>query len=156
MSNIEYLAKEINSRYGNIKRARNCFLYTARGVRLTDMYQEGGRAILGWGGGSAFTMFKNVMNRGITGSFSTDYEKQTVRAVQTLFDSCRELFYFNSYESALKTAVQFSAAGTTVYKPWNPVYRMERAGINRFCASFTMVPVNLYCCSKASCCSKST
>ncbi len=122
MSNIEYLAKEINSRYGNIKRARNCFLYTARGVRLTDMYQEGGRAILGWGGGSAFTMFKNVMNRGITGSFSTDYEKQTVRAVQTLFDSCRELFYFNSYESALKAAVQFSAAGTTVYKPWNPVY----------------------------------
>ena len=87
MSNIEYLAKEINSRYGNIKRARNCFLYTARGVRLTDMYQEGGRAILGWGGGSAFTMFKNVMNRGITGSFSTDYEKQTVRAVQTLFSS---------------------------------------------------------------------
>ena len=57
MSNIEYLAKEINSRYGNIKRARNCFLYTARGVRLTDMYQEGGRAILGWGGGSAFTIF---------------------------------------------------------------------------------------------------
>lgn len=121
MANIDFLAAEIKERFGTIKRARNCFLYTAKGVRLTDMYQEGGRAILGWAGGSAFTMFKNAMNRGVTGSFATDYEYQTVRAVQKLFESDRKLFYFNSYESALKSAVQFSATGTTVYKPWNPV-----------------------------------
>ena len=85
MSDIDFLASEISSRFGTVKRARKCFLYTAKGVRLVDMFQENGRAILGWEGGSAFTMFKNALCRGIAGSFDTDFPYRTKKAVQELF-----------------------------------------------------------------------
>ena len=62
--------QEIYNRFGCITRARNCFLYTKKGIRLTDLYQENGRAILGWDGKSAFTFIKNTINRGQTGSFT--------------------------------------------------------------------------------------
>ncbi|MBQ3824611.1 MAG: hypothetical protein II811_00585, partial [Spirochaetaceae bacterium] len=85
--NKDILADEIFSRYGAITRARGCFLYTKKTVRLTDMFREGGAAILGWGGGSAFTMLKNTLNRGITGTFRTEFQGQLIRAVSLLLDN---------------------------------------------------------------------
>ncbi|MCR5494647.1 MAG: hypothetical protein K6F15_03335 [Treponema sp.] len=120
MSEIDFLRNEIFSRFGSVKRARGCFLYTAKGVRLTDLYQEGGRAVLGWGGSSAFTLFKNTMNRGLTGSFPTDYPHRSKRAVEKLFNSSRELFYFSSKEAALRSAIMLSPAGTSMFRPWSP------------------------------------
>ncbi|MBQ1948748.1 MAG: hypothetical protein II367_01155 [Treponema sp.] len=117
---LEFLSQELFSRYGTVKRARGCFLYTAKGERLTDLFQENGRAVLGWGGSSAFTIFKNTMNRGLTGSFFTDYPHRTVRAVEKLFNSSRELFYFSSKKGALKAGILVSPEGTSVYRPWSP------------------------------------
>ena len=92
MSQIVEFAKEIYSRFGTIKRARKSFLYTAKGVRITDLYQEGGRAILGWGG-PVFTIFKNVLERGASGSYFTDFSSpcgreasQLDRAISALFE----------------------------------------------------------------------
>ncbi len=125
MNQVHALAAAITSRYGTIKRARNCFLYTAKGIRLTDLFLEGGRAILGWGGSSAFTMFKNVLSRGLTGSFDTDYsphaeggKSQLSRAVSELLASDREIYLFTSKASALKSALEVSPASTSIYKPW--------------------------------------
>lgn len=126
MNNAIQLASEITARYGVIKRARGCFLYTAKGVRLTDLYQEGGRAILGWGGASAFTVLKNVLSRGITGSYDTDFtpradgsvHSQLSRAVNALLASGRIVRIFSSRASALQAALQVSADGTSFYRPW--------------------------------------
>ncbi len=79
------LFERIYTLYGNVRRARGCFLYTEKGVRLTDMYQEDGRAILGWGG-NPFTVFKNVLSRGITGSFKTSFNARLSKAVTDLLD----------------------------------------------------------------------
>lgn len=119
MSDIDFLASEISSRFGTVKRAKKCFLYTAKGVRLVDMFQENGRAILGWEGGSAFTMLKNVLSRGIAGSFETDFPYRTKKAVQSLFASEREIFIYYSKEEALKAALAISPAGTNFFRPWN-------------------------------------
>lgn len=89
----EQLKKEIFSRYGAVTRARGCFLYTKKGVRLTDLYQAGGRAVLGWGGGDAFTKLKNVLNRGITGFFITEYDNQIEKAVSELLQSKRHVIF---------------------------------------------------------------
>ena len=59
--NKSELFKELYNRFGAVRRARGCFLYTAKSHRVTDLYQEGGRAILGWEGGSAFTLMKNII-----------------------------------------------------------------------------------------------
>ena len=43
------------------------------------MFLEGGRAILGWGSdhSSAFTLVKNVISRGLTGPFFTEFSPFT-------------------------------------------------------------------------------
>lgn len=131
MNEIDFLASEITSRYGTVKRARSCFLYTAKGKRLTDLFQEGGRAILGWGGSSAFTVLKDVLGRGITGSFDTDFTPRAVsslgesspksqlsRAVSELLASERAVYIFSSKAAALKAALELFPSSTSVYRPW--------------------------------------
>ena len=44
-----FLINEINKKFGAVTRARECYLYTKKGQRLLDLWQLGGRAILGWG-----------------------------------------------------------------------------------------------------------
>ena len=121
MKNADFLADEIFSRYGNVKRARGPFLYTAKGRRLTDLYQESGRAILGWGGCSAYTMLKNVLNRGATGFYRTDHTYRLAKAVNTLFPSGgtkRAVLVFPSKKIAVEEGLKISAR-TSAYHPWH-------------------------------------
>lgn len=120
----DFLINEMTKRFGTIKRARNCHLYTAKGIRLTDMYQEGGRAILGWGKGTALTVFKNVLERKIIGSFDTDFspkangeKSQLSKAVSELLASERKVFVFNSKADGEKAAE--SLGSYKYYRPWN-------------------------------------
>ena len=75
--NEKILIAKINELYGSVRRTRDCFLYTQKNVRLTDLCQAGGRAILGWGKGGAVTVFKNVLERKLTGPFDTDFSPKT-------------------------------------------------------------------------------
>ena len=119
MNKTEFLRDEIFLRYGNVKRARGNFLYTEKGVRLTDLYREGGRAILGWGseGSGAFTVFKDVLQRGLTGSFATAMTYRLQKAVSELLFSERKIFVFGSRQDALLGAQKFST-DISFYKPW--------------------------------------
>ncbi|MDR1747738.1 MAG: hypothetical protein LBR47_01610 [Spirochaetaceae bacterium] len=80
---IDY-AQEITRRYGYVRRARGCYLYTARGRRILDMYLEGGRAILGWRGGRSQLTLKNLLDRGLGGTFETPELKQLEKAIRAL------------------------------------------------------------------------
>lgn len=119
MNEVDFLADEISLRYGTIKRARDCFLYTAKGVRLTDLFQEAGRAILGWGGGSAFTQLKNVLSRGITGSYNTDFIPQMTRAVSELLASSRKVIVMQDKQRALNAALAIAPDSVSFWKPWS-------------------------------------
>lgn len=118
---INELSTEIYKRYGMVTRARNCFLYTKKGVRLTDLFQENGRAILGWEGGNAFTHFKNILCRGQVGSFICEDSCRVAKAVSELLNSNRQIFYFSSKKAAIKAAISISPASSSTYKPWSPV-----------------------------------
>ena len=126
MANRIELAEEIYSRYGTVKRSRKCFLYTAKGVRLTDLYQEAGAAILGWGG-SVFTVLKNVLERGVTGSYYSDFSNpcgkersRLSKALTDFFGDARVALVFSSKQEAVRAAVSLSPQSTSVYRPWNP------------------------------------
>ena len=114
---LEVFASEISKRFGNVKRARGCFLYTEKGVRLTDLFQEGGRAILGWGGNSAFTVLKNVLSRGLTGSFPTVFDLQLKKAVSELLDSRRSVSVFFDREKAVSAETLVSSANAAHVPP---------------------------------------
>ncbi len=136
LKNSILLISKITEKYGTVRRARGCFLYTQKNIRLTDMYQAGGRAILGWGSGSATTVFKNVLERKITGAFDTDFspkadnEKSRLsKAVSELLGEIvteenrgRVVFVFNSVGEC-KNSVEFVKEKFGIdakkYIPWN-------------------------------------
>ncbi|MBQ9495620.1 MAG: hypothetical protein IJR50_08290 [Treponema sp.] len=120
MASVDFLAAEMTQRYGTVQRARGYFLYTRKGVRLTDMYQEGGRAILGWRG-TSFTVFKNAMSRGITGSFDTDYTPRIAKAACALLKDVRTVFICESHSAALSLALTFSKERTSFWKAWSNI-----------------------------------
>lgn len=118
------LSKQIYTKYGMVTRARNCYLYTKKGIRLTDLFQENGRAILGWHGGSAFTFFKNTLSKGLTGSFICEDKSRLEKAVTELLDKTskgdkRTVFAFSTKTDALKAGIFFSPQNTSVFTPWN-------------------------------------
>lgn len=116
---VNDLFSEVYKMYGAVTRARNCFLYTKKGIRLTDLFQEDGRAILGWAGGNAYTFMKNAMNRGVSGSFITESSDRVEKAVSKLFNSNRQIAYFSNKADAIKYALLFSKESTIVWKPWS-------------------------------------
>jgi hypothetical protein len=94
------LKEAIRKRYGTVRRAYDYHLYTAKGVRLLDLCQEGGEAILGWRSGKSKLAFKNVLDRGITGSFPTEVEDELVRAVQEVLPHYGIVRWYSSRERA--------------------------------------------------------
>lgn len=107
----EWLSQQIFSRYGEIKRARGPFLYTEKGVRLTDLYQMAGRAILGWNGGKSRLAFKNTIERGQTGFFVTHFDHQFEKSCKALFPD------FNSFSFVSSSGKNSSLP---VWRPWLP------------------------------------
>lgn len=110
--------KKLYDLYGPVTRARNCFLYTKKGVRITDCFQENGRAILGWQGDNAFTHLKNVISRGQMGSFICEDKSRLEKAVSTLLSSKRKIVFFPHKMDALKAGLTISPENTAVYTPW--------------------------------------
>ena len=126
---MNVLYEEIFKRFGSVTRARNCFLYTKKGIRLTDMFQENGRAILGWDAGNAFTFLKNTLNRAQVGGFICEDKGRHYRlekAVSLLLSSvdgdeksllARKVFVFSSKSDAVSAALAFSES-TGMWRPW--------------------------------------
>jgi hypothetical protein len=102
----------IAEKYGFIRRARLCYLYTQSGKRLTDLYQEAGRAILGWDGGNARTVFKNVLNRSAAGSFESEESRRLEKAVQTLLPGHTIVRWYKGMPDI--------PASLPLWRPWHP------------------------------------
>lgn len=101
--NKSRLYNALFEKYGNVKRARNYYFYTEKGIRLTDLFQEDGHAVLGWSYGRSRLMFKNTMERGCTGSFISSSQNALKKAVNSLFQSQYEtVFWCRNYEPYLK------------------------------------------------------
>ena len=114
------LYTQIYSKYGIVTRARGCFLYTKKGERLTDLYLENGRAILGWDSKNAGTFFKNMLNKGLTGGFICEEHSRLDKAVSSLLNSDRKTAFFATKADALKAGLALSPQSTSIYRPWNP------------------------------------
>ena len=115
------LSEEIFKRYGAVTRARGYFLYTKKGIRLTDMFLEDGRAILGWHAGTAFTQMKNYLSRGLTGSFRTEESPRLKKALSTMLNKDVNVFSFSDKKNALAASLSFSKDNSAVWKPFNKV-----------------------------------
>ena len=67
-----------------IRRARGYRLYAANGRRIVDLWQDGGRAILGHRGGRVLREVSAVLDRGTASPFPSVEERRLARAVSEL------------------------------------------------------------------------
>jgi hypothetical protein len=68
-----------------IRRARGFRLYTEDGRRLTDLWQYGGRAVLGHTPPGVLRELKNAASRGLFAPFPGCYEGRLIRALSGIF-----------------------------------------------------------------------
>jgi hypothetical protein len=101
------LKDEIRKRYGTVRRAYDYHLYTAKGVRLLDLCQEGGAAILGWRSGRSKLAFKNLLDRGITGTFPSELEDELVAAVREVLPQYATVRWYSSKERAADACAEY-------------------------------------------------
>ncbi len=109
----------IEQKYGHIKRCRGSYLYTAKGVRLVDMYQDGGRAILGRGNGNGKYMLalKNAIAKGLTSSFTSCNKHKAEKAILSMFPDFSHVAFFSSQE---KVDSAITKTNTTKLSIWLP------------------------------------
>ena len=105
-----WLKNEIKKRYGNVKRARGIYLYTEKGVRLTDCYLDGGRGILGHGGGKAKTAFKDCFERGANGFYDSGLLPAFEKSVKKLLPAeYTEIRLYSEKTAAMLGETSFSS-----------------------------------------------
>ena len=120
-----WLKNEIKKRYGNVKRARGIYLYTEKGVRLTDCYLDGGRGILGHGGGKAKTAFKDCFERGANGFYDSGLLPAFEKSVKKLLPAeYTEIRLYSEKTAAMLGGTGVSLDGASekanpvLWRPW--------------------------------------
>ena len=120
-----WLKNEIKKRYGNVKRARGIYLYTEKGVRLTDCYLDGGRGILGHGGGKAKTAFKDCFERGANGFYDSGLLPAFEKSVKKLLPAeYTEIRLYSEKTAAMLGGTSVSLDGASekanpvLWRPW--------------------------------------
>ena len=120
-----WLKNEIKKRYGNVKRARGIYLYTEKSVRLTDCFLDGGRGILGYGGGKAKTAFKDCFERGANGFYDSGLLPAFEKSVKKLLPAeYTEIRLYSEKTAAMLGGTGVSLDGASekanpvLWRPW--------------------------------------
>lgn len=113
----------IRVRYGFVKRCRGPYLYTSKEVRLTDLYQEGGRAVLGWRSGKSMQVLKNTLEKGLWGDYPSVSVKRLEKALTALFSGCKGAHYthFSWYFDISQSLRSFPHNTPPVLFPWSNI-----------------------------------
>ncbi len=85
-----------------IRRARGYRLYGLDGRRYLDLYQDGGRAILGHRGGRAVTAMKSALSEGLQSCLPSVYEARLLKVLGRAFPAFRSFRLFSSEARALE------------------------------------------------------
>lgn len=90
-----------------LRRARGYFLYTADGRRFLDLYQDGGRALLGHRPGGLLGVIKSTAAKGLIAGYPSVYEYRVEKALKVLFPQAVSV---NVYRDNLELYRALSAA----------------------------------------------
>ena len=121
----EYARDELLLRIGSVRRARGYRLYTHAGRRILDLYQDGGRAILGHGGGGIVTAFKSGLDRGPNSPLPSVYTGRLQAAVSDLIPECRVVRVFSNRERALSAISRWFDRRVSPADACDPVHPVD-------------------------------
>ncbi len=112
-------------RIGPVRRARGYRLYTHDGRRIVDLYQDGGRAILGHRGGGSVTALKNAIERGPNSALPSVYAGRVRAAVSDLIPECRVIRVFSNSERALSAISRWLGRRASPADASDPVWSVS-------------------------------
>ncbi len=115
-------ARDRLCRLPKIRRAREFRLYTADGRRIIDLWQAGGRAILGHRGGGVVSAVKRVLDRGVLTPFPSVQERRLEQALGRLFPElpAARVAVFGSEERAIAALSRALAVPAEACLPAEP------------------------------------
>ena len=119
----DHARDELLRRIGPVRRARGYRLYTYDGRRILDLYQDGGRAILGHGGGGIVTALKSGLDRGPNSPLPSVYTGRLRVAVSKLIPECGVIRVFSNSERA------FSAVSRWLDRRASPANACDPVGL---------------------------
>ena len=102
-----------------VLRARDFHLYSENGKRLTDLWLQGGRAILGHKGPRFVAELKNAAERGLFSPFPHTTERRIIKALAEIFPGRAFRLFLN--ESSLRRSL--AEAGIAAPEESVPVWR---------------------------------
>lgn len=123
-------AAERLRRLPRIKRARGYRLYAVDGRRYVDMWQAGGRAILGHRGGGVVTAVKRVLERGVLAPMPSAAEHRLVQAMRRLLAGMGEfeVAVFATEERALREVSRTLGMECVPQRPSEPFDAQDDPG----------------------------
>lgn len=87
-----------------IRRAREYHLYTVAGKRYLDLWQEGGRALLGHRPGRLTTALKNTISKGLIADLPSVYSGRLLRLLRRMYPDYRDFRFTCSPAEGLQLA----------------------------------------------------
>jgi len=87
-----------------IRRARGYRLYDERGRRYLDLWQNGGRSLLGHRPARQTTLLKDVLSKGLAADLPSVYTRRLERALAALLPGYAQVRVVASQEAALRLA----------------------------------------------------
>lgn len=90
--------------FPKIRRARGFRVYDTGGNRYLDLFQDGGRAILGHRPDRVGIALKNTISKGLLSDYPSVYENRFSRALQGLLPGHAEFRWYRSHERAIIAA----------------------------------------------------
>lgn len=105
-----------------IQRARGYRVYDINGKRYLDLYQDGGRAILGHRPDRVGLALKNTISKGLLSDYPSVYTLRFVRALKTLLPDQSDFRWYCSMENALKAASQHLGSPLVFSDVKDPVF----------------------------------
>ncbi len=87
--------------FPEIKRSRDYYLYDFSGNRYLDLYQNGGRAIMGHKPQGLSTVLKNTISKGLLSEYPGVYYKRLLKILKIFFPEYEEYRVFSSMDKVV-------------------------------------------------------
>ncbi len=107
---IDYY-NEIKARYGNVKRAKGYYLYTEKNTRLLDLYLDAGMSILGRRMNQSPLVFKQFIDKGLSGFLPSQADYNLQKALKTLFPEHSDFRLYTSEFDCIEALKLFGFEG---------------------------------------------
>jgi len=118
---------DLRGRVPVVRRAREYHLYSVSGKRYLDLWQNGGRSLLGHKPGRLTTVLKNTIDRGLIADLPSVFYARLIRALQGLFPAYREFRLSGNLAEALQLVSLYLGRNVSAADVVDPLLEQEPA-----------------------------